>query len=196
MKKERKTKKEKKKEEISNKHIIFLFLRYIVLFIAGIFLNLFYEVLFPLTIWPSYYLINIFYNASIKGQTISISGANIDIVGACVAGSAYFLLLILNLSTQMDFKKRIYSLIFSFLSLLFVNIIRIFVLSLMFIEKVAFFDITHKLFWYFFSVLFVVGIWFLTAKILKIQNIPVYSDIETFVKSISTRTNLNSISIV
>jgi exosortase/archaeosortase len=143
MKKKRKTSKKKKRKN-SDKDIIFLFLRYIILVIAGIFLNLFYKVLFPLTIWPSYYLINLLYDASIIGNTISVSGANIDIVGACVAGSAYFLLLILNLSTQMDYKKRIYSLIFSFFSLLFLNIIRIFALSLMFIEKVAFFDLTHK----------------------------------------------------
>jgi exosortase/archaeosortase family protein len=175
-----KKKRKKTKMQESNRYVVFLFLRYIILVIAGIFLSLFYKILFPLTVWPSYYLIGFLYNTSLFGNTILVQGARIEIIGACVAGSAYFLLLILNLTTKMNYKKRFYSLIFSFFSLLFLNIMRIFVLSLMFIEKVAFFDITHKLFWYFFSVLFVVGIWFLTAFIFKIKNIPIYSDIKYF----------------
>ena len=39
------------------------------------------------------------------------------------------------------------------------------------------FDITHKIFWYSLSILFVVGIWFLEVKLFKIKSIPFYSDI-------------------
>jgi len=93
-------------------------------------------------------------------------------------------LLILNLTTKMKVNQRVFSIFFSFLALLFLNIIRIFVLSVFYLENFSFFDITHKIFWYALSVLFVVGIWFLTVKIFKIKEVPIYSDIKKLVKNI------------
>ena len=167
-------KKRTKQETI--KIIQSVLVRYIILLLFGIFLFVFYKIFLPLTIWPSYLLLNIFYDASVSGDLIFVSGSIIKIIGACVAGSAYFLLLILNLTTPMDLKKRVYSLIFSFSSLLILNILRIFILSVLFIEDSAFFDLTHKFFWYVFSIVFVIGVWFLTAKLFKIKEIPIYSD--------------------
>lgn len=172
-------------ETKQQKKISSMLARYLLLIIAGLFLSLFYKIFFPLTIYPTYFLLNIFYNVSLSANIISISGLKIEIIDACIAGSAYYLLLILNLTTSMKVKKRIYSLLFSSSSLLLLNILRIFLLSALYVENFPFFDFTHKLFWYALSVLFVVGIWFLTAWIYKIKKVPVYSDI----KGIVAKTN-------
>jgi exosortase/archaeosortase family protein len=103
----------------------------------------------------------------------------IEIIGACIAGSAYSLLLILNLSVpNIKIKQRIKLLLFSFSSLLIINILRIFILSVLFVQGISFFDITHKLFWYAGSTIFVVAIWFTGIKLFKIKEIPFYSDIK------------------
>ena len=164
-----------KKKEISG-----LFLRYLLLVILGIFLSFFYKIFFPLTIWPVYFLLNLFYDVSVLGNVLSVAGLKIELISACIAGSAYYLLLILNLTTEIKARKRIHSLLFSFSSLLILNILRIFFLSILYIENSAFFNFTHKLFWYAFSILFVVAIWFLAIKLFKIKKIPVYSDLKKF----------------
>lgn len=158
--------------------IIFLFVRYIILILAGIFLSVFYKLFFPLTIWLTYFLLSLFDNVSIFGNLLLTSGGAIEIVDSCIAGSAYFLLLILNLTTPMNIKKRLYSLIFSFLFLLILNVLRIFFLSILYIKNYLFFDVVHSIFWIVLSVLFVIGIWFLTIKLFKIKRIPIYSDIK------------------
>lgn len=176
-------KRNKKKRDKKNKKKVFfyMFLRYFILVLAGVFFP-FYKIFLPLTIWPVYFFLKAFYDVSIVGRIISASVANIEIINACVAGSAYYLLLILNLATPMKVRQRIYSLLFSFLSLLVLNILRIFLLSVLLLENSAFFDITHKLFLYALSIVFVIGIWFLTVWIFKIKAIPAYSDIKTFYK--------------
>ncbi len=161
------------------KAVLHIFARYLILVILGILISLFYTIFLPLTIWPVYILLKIFYNASVTGNIIFVEGMRIELINACIAGSAYYLLLILNLTTNIKAKQRFYSISFSFLSLLALNILRIFLLSVLYIKNFVFFDLTHKLFWYALSVLFVVGIWFLTVKVFRIKNIPIYSDIKT-----------------
>ena len=156
-----------------------IILRYSILVIAGILnVNIFYFFFSFLTVYPVYFLLGLFYESFLNVNTIWINNLPIEIIGPCVAGSAYYLLLILNLSTPgIKFVKRILSLIFSFSLLLIINILRIFILSLLLISGSSFFDLTHKLIWVIGSVLFVIGVWFLTVKIFKIKEIPLYSDI-------------------
>lgn len=156
------------------------FLRYSPLIIVGIFsAQIFYFLFLNLTLYPVYFLLKIFFNLSLEANVIWINSISIEIIEACVAGSAYFLLLILNLSTPgIKLKKRISLMLFSFSVFLAVNILRIFFLSIMLISGNSFFDITHKIFWYAGSTIFVVGIWFLSVKIFKIKKIPLYSDIK------------------
>jgi exosortase/archaeosortase family protein len=160
--------------------------RYIILFILMFSLGLIYWIFTPLTIYSVGGLLKlIFENVLIQGNIIVIEFENyIEIIPACIAGSAYLLLLILNLSVPMKFKKRIYSILFSFGLLFVLNVLRIFILSIMYANGNEFFDITHKVFWYGLSTVFVVGIWFLMVYIFKIKEIPVYSDVKYFLKSI------------
>ena len=156
-----------------------ILLRYAILILIGVLgLKIFYFFFTYLTVYPTYFLLNLFFNASLAYNTILLSGFPIEIIGACVAGSAYYLLLILNLSIrEITIKKRIEMLLFSFASFLIINILRIFFLSILYVNGTSFFDIAHKLFWYLGSTVFVVGIWFLSVKIFKVKEIPLYSDI-------------------
>ncbi len=107
----------------------------------------------------------------------------VEIIEACVAGSAYYLILIFNLALpKIKLHKRLKMISFAFIVLLFINILRIFSLSLMFAGDFYLFDMAHKLFWYLGSIIFVVGIWFAEVKLFKIKEIPIYSDIKLLYK--------------
>lgn len=173
-----------KKKDKKDRKLVFLFIRYVILLILAISLPLFYKILTPLTIYSTAGLLKMFYQVSISGDIISVSKTLIQIIPACVAGSAYLLLLILNLLIPMKLKQRIYSILFSISVLFILNILRIFFLTILLVNDFKFFDFTHKLFWYVLSTIFVIGIWFLTAYLFKIKQIPAYSDIKYLIKNI------------
>jgi len=172
--------------EKGSRKYIDIFARYLIIILIALpNLFIFYKIFTPLTTLPVFFLINIFFNATLSGTTILLQHISIEIIPACVAGSAYYLLFILNLSVpQIKLSKRIKMVLFAFVTLLLVNIIRIFLLSLMAISGSSYFDITHKIFWYLLSIVFVVGIWFTEVKIFKIKQIPVYSDLKSLIKQI------------
>ena len=166
--------------------LLSIFLRYIILIIVAFpSLWIFYLIFTPLTVYPVYFLLSLFFPVSLISKTIILISGNvpIEIIEACVAGSAYYFLLILNLTTQgIKSKTRIYMILFSFAVFLLINIIRIFLLSLLAISGSSFFDITHIVFWYALSTVFVIGIWFFQVKVFKIKEIPIYSDIKFLYK--------------
>lgn len=160
-----------------NKVISILFRYLIAAILAFNSLFIFYFIFTPLTIYPVYFLLSLFYPAVLLGDSIIVSSLTIILVEACIAGSAYYLLTILNLTTPMPIKTRIKSLLFSYISFLIINILRISLVSLLFLSSSPYFDFTHKLFWYFLSTIFVVLIWILSIKIFNIKSIPVYTDL-------------------
>jgi exosortase/archaeosortase family protein len=157
-----------------------LILRYSLLIIFVLLsVKIFYTIFTPLTIYPVFFVLKQFFNSYLMGNFIFVNNLPIEIIGPCVAGSAYLLLLMLNLSTpSIKLSKRLGITVFSFSLLLIVNILRIVLLSFMFVSGNSFFDMAHILFWYAGSVIFVVGIWFLSVKIFKVKEIPFYSDIK------------------
>lgn len=164
------------------KSIFSIILRYtLVLFFVIFSSKIFYFIFTPLTLYPVFFLIKNFLisNISIYSNIILVGKHQIEIVGACVASSAYLLLLMLNLTTpNIKIIKRALMFFFNFSIFLIINIIRIFLLSLLLINESPFFDITHQMFWYVISTIFVIGIWFLTVKLFEIKEIPFYSDIK------------------
>jgi len=169
---------------MKNNYYLNTLIRYFILIIVAIpNLYLFYAILTPLTLYLVYFLLSLFFNPTIFGTTISLEGISIEIIQACVAGSAYYLLLVLNLATpKIVFRKRLRMILLSFISLLILNIMRIFILTILLVNKASFFDITHKVFWYLISTLFVVGIWLYQVKKYKIKTIPFYSDLLFYYK--------------
>ena len=161
------------------KQLTDIFVRYLILILIALpNLYIFYLIFKPLTLYPIYFLLNIFFECSLSGHTISVGCFPIEIINACVSGAAYYLLLILNLSTpNIKLNKRIKMILLAFASFLILNIIRIIYLSLLFISSSPWFDFVHKTFWYLLSIAFVVGIWFAEVKAFNIKEIPFYSDI-------------------
>lgn len=166
-----------------------IFLRYLFLAIVSLpNLYLFYLIFTPLTVYPVYFLFSLFFDTVLQGNIIFVGEKSMELIGACIAGSAYFLLLILNLSTpKINFEKRIKIIAFSFAVFLLINILRIFVFGLIFFYEFAWFDIAHEIFWYIGSIAFVIGIWFGGVKLFKIKEIPFYSDIKFIYKKSNLR---------
>ncbi|MEK6910318.1 MAG: pacearchaeosortase [Nanoarchaeota archaeon] len=162
-----------------NKFALSLGLRYIILLIIALNLELIYAIFTPLTLHLSNFLIGLIYNSNyIQNNSIFIDTLEITLISACIAGSAYLLLIILNLSTEMQLKKRIKSLFFIILSFLIINSLRITYLSYLYKENLSYFNFTHELSWYFGSTLFLVIIWFINIKLFKIKNIPIFTDVK------------------
>lgn len=167
-----------------------IFLRYFILILVAIpNLLVFYIIFTPLTIYSIYFLLGLFYDVALTNSVITISNSiEIEIIGACVAGAAYYLLFILNISTpKIAFTKRINLILLSFLAFFVANIIRIFLLSIVAISGFSWFDLAHKFFWYFLSTLFVVIIWFVEVKYFKIKELPLYSDLKFLYKNSSLK---------
>jgi exosortase/archaeosortase family protein len=185
--------KKKREKGKKNSFIYSIFIRYLILVVVAIpSFWIFYFIFTPLTVYPVYFLLNLFFDAVLSGNVLFISipgsllpASPIEIIGACVAGSAYYLLLIFNLSIpKIDFVKRMKMIGFAFISFLFVNVLRIVILSAIFILKPEIFDISHKLSWYLGSIILVVGIWFIEVKKFNIKEIPFYSDVKSILKYI------------
>jgi len=175
----------------SKNSVILILLRYVILLIVVFILllpissPLIYTIIAPLTIYPVLFLLKLFVDISYSAPFITLGGKTlIEIVPACIAGAAYILILILNLSVPMKLKDRVYSIIFSVLILLVFNIIRIVGFSLLYNSLFPYVDLAHKFFWYFISTIFIVAIWFFIVKIYKIREIPFYSDIRFIMKEI------------
>jgi len=168
--------------KFATRNILDILTRYIFLLALAIpNLYLIYLIFTPLTVYPVYFLIKFFFDSSMLSSNIIFIEHKIpiELIPACIAGSAYYLLLILNLSTpKIKLNKRMKMLVIALLSLLILNIIRIFSLIFLFVSDSNIFNTTHVIFWYGISTLFVVLIWFSEVKYFKIREIPIYSDIK------------------
>jgi exosortase/archaeosortase family protein len=166
-----------------SKKIIGLFARYISLILIGLGnLYVIYAILIPLTINTLNIILSFFTSPIIINNIIHLKTISIEIVPACVAGSAFYLILILILSTA-DIKPetRTKAIITAIVTLFILNIIRI--LILIPIADTAYFETAHWVFWHIISTIFVIAVWFSVIKIHKIRSIPVYSDIK-YIKSL------------
>jgi exosortase/archaeosortase family protein len=169
---------------MNRKEVIGLILRYLTLVILAIpNLYLFYKIFTPATVYPVFYALKYLYNATLlPGNVVFFKGYYANIIPACIAGAAYYLLLILNLTTPMPVKKRIKSIVFLLLAFLFINIGRIILFATLFSTGYKYFDLTHMLTWYIGSTFLVLAIWFSSTAIFKIKEIPIYSDLRNLFK--------------
>ena len=173
-------------KDVKNKVIGFS-IRYLILILVALpNLKLFYYIFSPLTVYPSYFLFNLVFDASLYNNLILLNSSSIiEIIPSCVMGSAYYLLLILNLAVPgIKLGKRLFMIISSFLALLIINLLRIFLLGILYASNSPWSDPLHVFFWYFLSIIFVLGIWFAQTKIFRIKEIPFYSDIKFLISHI------------
>ena len=157
-----------------------ILLRYMFLIAFSLFnLGIFYFIFTPLTIYPVYFILNLSFEPILIENIIILQGVAIELIPACIAGAAYYLLFMLNLSTpDIKISKRIKMLVFAFGTFLILNVFRIIILTLLTMKGSSWFELTHIIFWYFLSTALVIGIWFTEVKIFKIKDIPFYSDIK------------------
>ena len=171
-----------KKEHL---HSIEIAIRYFLIIISAVpNFWIFYLIFTPLTVYISYFIFQIFFDANILRNIIILNNSvPIELIESCIAGAAYYLLFVLNMSVpNIKIKKRLLMILFSFSALLIVNSLRIFFLGAVFLNGFSIFVLAHKLMWYFVSTAFIVIIWFSEVKIFGIKEIPFYSDIKFFHK--------------
>ena len=115
----------KKSKSKSSKTIYSILFRYLILLIiVALGLPLIYAIFTPLTINFTALILDIFYEITVNKDIIIINTTTlISIINACVAGSAYLLLLILNLTIRMKTNLRIKSILYSFTLLFILNIL-------------------------------------------------------------------------
>ncbi|MBT4135827.1 pacearchaeosortase [archaeon] len=174
-------KKIKKSKKTDEKNKIYMILtRYILLLLLSFSLSLIYKILTPLTINTAFILLKQFIPTILISGNLLIIPLDkvIEINQACVAGSAYLLLILINLTVPMALRKRIYTLLFSLITLFIINILRILIFTILYNNNFKYFTLTHNIFWVFLSTIFVVLIWLLTVKVFAIKDIPVYTDIK------------------
>jgi exosortase/archaeosortase family protein len=157
-----------------------LFIRLFAILLVTINFNLFYVVLAPITLYLSYFIINIFYDAVIIGHSIGVSGFGFNIIDACVAGAAYYLLFFLTIGLKdSSWTKRAKMFFSGALILLVVNVLRIFTLVFLNLEfGRSYFEAVHLLFWNFMSGIFIFLIWLFLIKKFKVDGIPFLLDIK------------------
>ncbi len=175
---------EKRVKEILLRYFIGMIIAIVTLFVP-----VFYFIFRPLTIWPTVFILGLFYEISLENSiSIIVNGIAIEFIDACIAGSAFFLLFILNILTcGLSLGKRVYVFLFDAAFLLVMNIIRLILLIILLVNESLAFDITHKVFWYGISTVFVVLVWILTVFIFKIKTIPFISDIKFILNKSSFR---------
>jgi len=164
---------------MKSKRYWYVFVRYLILIFLGLGnLTAFYFVFTPLTVAPVFWVISLFDGGAklLEGNLLYFSGYYAEIIPACIAGAAYYLLLILNLTTPMELKKRMHSILLLFGMFLTLNILRILIFSYLLVFGYEVFDFAHRFTWYFGSTALVILIWFGNVWMLKIKEIPVYSD--------------------
>ncbi len=139
---------------------------------------LLYEIFTPLTLYPLLWILQLFTSASLLPLTATIetSQAMFSLVPACIGGSAYYLLCILNLTTPMTLAQRWKSLLFVIGTFFILNLVRLLIFAYMFTESFPFTSELHIIVWYVLSVILVVGIWFFNVYLFKIKNLPLVDD--------------------
>lgn len=155
-----------------------LLIRYfLILLVALPNFYLFYKIFAPLTIYFSFGILSPFLKVTLENNFLIINNQTFEFVNACIAGSAYYLLFALNLSTpNIKLKKRIKLILLMFGSFFLINILRIFFLIFISFNYPLYFDFIHKFLWYFASVFIVFGIWFFPTKYFRIKSFPFIDD--------------------
>ncbi len=164
-----------------------MFVRYLLLALIPIGgMAILYIIFTPLTVSPVYWILKKMYaDTTLLGTTTLYFQENYaNIVEACVAGAAYYLLLILNLTTPMPLLKRLKSILFILFVFLVFNILRIVIFARLLVTGADYFDIAHQITWYFGSTVLVIIVWFVNVLLFDIREIPIYTDVKGLVQEI------------
>lgn len=162
-----------------NKKLISLFFRYFLLVLVGFNLGIISFFIEPFTTHLLNSLLQIFFDFSFENSSIVFGSYELFLIESCFAISAFYLFLVLLLSTpNINLRRRFVFFLSGTLVLALLNAFRIFFLIFILINYASLFSFTHFLFWNLISTILVVGIWFAEVKIFKIRDIPFYTDLK------------------
>ena len=166
-----------------------IFIRYSLALVVVIFSSLSLVFLMPLTLYFSYFLLNLFYNPTIIDSTIIINSFSFTIISACTALLAFVLLTELILFTRdIKLKLRIKLFITGFILIFLMNILRIFLLIFIYINfGKDYFNAIHLIYWHVISTIFVAIVWIFLVEYYKIKSIPLYDDINLLIDYLEKR---------
>jgi exosortase/archaeosortase family protein len=170
-----------------SKKTLNIFIRYFAVFLVGLGnLYVFYKVLTYPTVFSVNNILSMVTETAVSGTSIFMRDLAVEIIPACVMGAAFYLLFALVFLTG-DIKpiKRTKLLIYAFISLFVLNVLRI--LFLILINKINSFEIIHWVLWNIVSAIFIVAIWLALTKLFKIKSIPVYTDFKYLMKFVQKR---------
>ena len=137
----------------------------------------------PITFYLSYLALQYYSPQIISSTSFIINNIKLNFIPACIASGAYLLLMILTLTTELEFKKALKVIAQGFLLILIANLIRITLLILLLINNYSnLFETLHMLIWKLLSTVFVVLLWIFLTKVNKINNIPIYTDFKKVVE--------------
>lgn len=147
-----------------------------------------YWLITPFTVYAVAGVLGLFGTTTILAETtIVFQGAYIALIPACIAGAAYYLLLICAFTLPLSWAQR-FKLIGISWGLFFIgNILRILLATYFITSNQTLFDLTHALFWYAGSMLLVIACWFVTAFYYKVEEIPILTDIQQLLKAVRGR---------
>jgi len=169
------------------RHLNGLILRYLILLIIALFgLPILTKILSFLTIKAVFIILNIFYTTNISEDVIIFNSIAIRLIPACIAVSAYYLLLIFNLTNSMGLKTRTKSIFFLLISFFTINLIRIITIAIIFERGYKYFDLIHSFSWHVLSTFMVLFLWFINIYLFKIKSIPIYTDVKEVLKIIKS----------
>ena len=171
-----------------------LIIRFLIALIVTLNYNLFYVILMPITVYLSYFILNLFYSPLLIGNSIGINNIGYNFIGACVASAAYYLLFILIIGIkQLNWKRGLKMFFVGSLLILAMNVLRVVILIVLSTEfGKNYFDAVHLIFWNFVSGVYVAFVWIFLVKKFKVDKIPFYSDLKyLYKKSLFKQTKYN-----
>ncbi|MCK4999846.1 MAG: pacearchaeosortase [Anaerohalosphaera sp.] len=154
-----------------------LAIRYLIVILVSVFGFWIFEFLLtPPTITVLTNILKLFYDKIVViGPYLYVNGKIAEVASNCIMGPVYWLLFVLIFATAgIKPIKRALTLLVLWTTMFALNIVRmVFMVSII---HEPYFNIVHWLIENFFSGLLFVIIWILTARLIKIETIPFYSD--------------------
>ncbi len=160
-----------------------LFLRLILALVIAFSYKVLYLIIAPMTFYFSYLMLKPFYHPEILEGAMRVDSTILNFVPACYALLAYLLLALLIVFTKdIGLVKGVKMFVLGSFIILVANLIRIFIIVFVLVEKgVNYFNTLHLVTWKIISTVFVVVLWILLCKEFKVKTIPVYSDLKALV---------------
>jgi exosortase/archaeosortase family protein len=167
------------------KHEYSLIVRTFIAVVVSVFYNYFYFIFTPVTVYGSGFLLSLLgYNVIINGNRLSIGDSSFVFIEACIALAAYYLLFLLVIFTKdLGLKKSLRIFGLGSLLILVMNVIRVDILIILFIEaSERWFETIHMVFWKFLAGIYVALVWIALTRYYKVKEIPIFSDLKELYK--------------